>query len=587
MPKLYFAAFLIFFIVLSFTQYQSGSKLPHGDKDNGGLYLPGGFEAVVVVDSLRGQARHLAVNSNGDIYVKSTNHARYNNLGNVALRDVNNDGKADIITPFDKYESDRRGTEMRIHNGYLYFSSNFIVYRQKLIPGQLLPESKMDSIVVDEPVFHQHQAKAIAFDGKGRMYVGWGAGSNNCEGAGRKPSSPGMGKPDVPGEGCPLLEDHASIWMFDENKIGQKQADGVKYATGLRSMTCMAWDTNSSSLYTVMHGRDNLKLLWPDLYTSWESAMLPGEEFFKINKGFNGGWPYYYYDQMKGKKVLSPEYGGDKKKEAPAKIARPLMAFPGHFAPNDLLFYKGNQFPARYKSGAFVALHGSTNRSPYPQAGYIVAFVPMKNGVVTGQWEVFADGFAKVDPILSAGNAVYRPMGLAEGPDGSLYICDSEKGKIWRVMFKGNKTTFGTIQLAAMVKRKLTASNIRTPDPVMDDLDRGKPAVASTVYTTYCRACHQQDGRGDGTRFPPLAGSEWVNGDKTRLIKVILDGLQGQIQVKGLPYSEMMPAHGTFLNDEQIAEVLTYIRSSSTIGNNSGPVSPSEVSAVRKASGTK
>lgn len=370
--------------------------------------------------------------------------------------------------------------------------------------------------------------------------------------------------------------------MFDENKSGQKQSDGIKYATGLRSIVAMDWDKNSKSLYVINHGRDDLRMLWPGLYSPWESAMLPAEEFFKVKEGLNGGWPYYYYDQMKHKKILNPEYGGNKIAEGNgAKLTKPLIGFPGHFAPNDLLFYKGTQFPAHYKNGAFVAFHGATNRAPYPQAGYIIAFVPFKNGVPSGPWEVFADGFAKVDPIVNVSNAVYRPMGLAEGPDGSLYISDTEKGKIWRVMFKGNKQTFGLRQLAAMAKRKVTASNIKTPNEITDDLDRGKLLAAAKVYTIYCGPCHQRDGKGDGNRFPPLAGSEWVNGDKTRLITVILNGMQGPVQVKGQSYNEVMPAHASFLKDDEIAQVVSYIKSN--FGNTAATVSPEEVAVVRKA----
>src|SRR5690606_778567 len=139
-----------------------------------------------------------------------------------------------------------------------------------------------------------------------------------------------------------------------------------------------------------------------------------------------------------------PEYGGDGVKEGNgAKLDAPLVGFPGHFAPQDLLFYKGVQFPARYKDGAFVAFHGSTNRPPYPQAGYIVAFVSMKDGKLTGPWEVFAYGFSGLDTIPTAPDADHRPMGLSEGPDGSLYVSDSQKGKIWRIMFKGDKKAFG------------------------------------------------------------------------------------------------------------------------------------------------
>ncbi len=210
----------------------------------------------------------------------------------------------------------------------------------------------------------------------------------------------------------------------------------------------------------------------------------------------------------------------------------------------------------------------------------------MKNGVVTGPWEVFADGFAGVDPIAITNDAKYRPMGLAEGPDGSIYISETQKGKIWRVMFKGNKATFGTAQLSAMAKRKSTASNIKTPHEMNDNLDRKNQAVsASLVYNIYCRACHQTDGNGDGARFPPLAGSEWVTGDKTRLISTVLNGLSGPIQVKGVPYNDMMPAHASFLTDKEVAEVLTYIRGN--FGNSSGAISAQEVAEVRKATTKK
>jgi glucose/arabinose dehydrogenase/mono/diheme cytochrome c family protein len=585
---LYVVIFSVFFAVLGFTLYQTTPKLPPGDKNNAGLILPDGFEALAVVDSLPGMARHLAVSSNGDIYVKSRYHARNGGFGNIAMRDVNNDGKADIITPFGKYENDisvnqQYGTAMRIHKGYLYYSSTLVVYRQKLTPGELVPTSPVEVIVRDTGSTHIHQTKPVAFDGKGYMYVGWGAGSDDCQTRGNPTKGMGKAEPEIPGEGCPFLKDHGGIWKFSEDTPNQGPGDGLRYATGLRSIVGMDWDTKTNALYAVMHGRDNFTRPWPTMYSPWESAMLPADEMFKVTKGMDGGWPYYYYDQMQKKKFLNPEYGGDKKKEAPARIQRPILGFPGHFAPNDIMFYHGNQFPARYKDGAFVILHGSTIRNPYPQAGYFVMFVPMKNGVVSGEWEVFANGFILQDPVISANTAGYRPMGLAEGPDGSLYVSETEKGKIWRIMFKGNKATFGAAQLAKMVKNKATASNVKTPDKIKDNVDLilGKPVVGAAIYTTYCRICHQPNGMGDGTRFPPLGGSEWVNGDKTRLIGVVLNGLQGNIQVKGLPYNEIMPPHSSIMNDEQIAQVLTYVRSN--FGNTSGAITAQEVAAVRKA----
>jgi len=145
------------------------------------------------------------------------------------------------------------------------------------------------------------------------------------------------------------------------------------------------------------------------------------------------------------------------------------MGLPAHWAPNDLLFYKGNQFPARYKNGAFVAFHGSTNRVSYSQGGYIVAFIPFENGKPTGQLEVFADGFAGTDVIRKMEEAKFRPMGLSEGPDGSLYISESKKGRIWKISFKGDTNKFGVAQLAAMEKRKERAY-IKTPEKSIDSL---------------------------------------------------------------------------------------------------------------------
>src|SRR5690606_38191074 len=138
---------------------------------------------------------------------------------------------------------------------------------------------------------------------------------------------------------------------------------------------------------------------------------------FKVTEGSDGGWPYVYYDYMQGKKLVNPEYGGDGKKEPTKEYLQPLVGFPGHFAPNDLFFYTGDQFPEHYKNGAFIAFHGSTIRAPYPQGGYFIGFVPFKDGAPSGDWEVFADGFPVVDTIVNTSDAAYRPMGIAMGPD--------------------------------------------------------------------------------------------------------------------------------------------------------------------------
>lgn len=568
----FITSFVSLFLLLSFTVIRRNKdKIP---ATNGDLFLPSGFKLTVVVNNLPEKARHLAVNTNGDVYVK----LRFPDSigGNVALRDTDNDGKADIIKKFANYEDKGNyGTAMRVHKGYLYFSSEINVYRTKLNPATLVPDGPLELIVHDANGAHEHDAKPIAFDNAGHMYVAFGAPSNACQVQNRVPGSPGI-------EGCPLLSEYGGIWQFDEAKSGQEQKDGLRYATGLRSVVAMDWNTSDNCLYVVAHGRDDLRLQFPKLFSRWQSAVLPAEEFLKIKQGADAGWPYYYYDPLIKKHVLSPEYGGNGKiLKNGAKYPQPLMAFPAHWAPNDLLFYTGNQFPARYKNGAFIAFHGSTNRSPYPQAGFVICFVPFKNGVPTGKWEVFADGFAGRTTIASVSDAVYRPMGLSMGPDGSLYVSDTEKGRVWKIEFTGDKAKFGSAQLAKMELRK-KLPNLKDPDPVKNNLMKGMLTGGAKIYNTYCVSCHQQNGKGDGNMFPPLSGSEWVTGgkfmEKDAAIGVMLKGVNGPIKVSGKPYNSVMPPHD-FLSDKEIASVLTYVRNN--FGNTSSLITEAEVKAER------
>ncbi|MEQ6121957.1 c-type cytochrome [Reichenbachiella sp. MALMAid0571] len=528
-------------------------QLPPGDPDNGGLVLPEGFEAVVVVDSL-GSARHLAVNNNGDVYVK----LRFPDVQgeNVGLRDTTNDGKADIIERFGDYGKDGSyGTGMRIYQGYLYFSTAGRVMRHKLAPGKLIPEDEAEVMLTDDYRNSKHgashYAKPITFDDEGHMYIPFGSPGDVCQLENRKPGAPGQ-------DPCPQLEWHAGIWQFDAHKPNQLQKDGYRYATGIRSIVGLDWNHADNTLYAMQHGRDDLNRNWPEYYTPWQSALLPSEEFLRVKDGCDAGWPYYYYDHMQGKKLLNPEYGGDGHKEGNgADYEQPIVGFPGHWAPNDLHFYQGEQFPEHYKNGAFIAFHGSTIRSPYSQSGYFIGFVPFE-GSKPKNWEVFADGFTQVEKIINTTDAGYRPMGIAMGPDGSLYISESEQGKVWRIMYKGDKKNFGSKQLAKMEERK-KEPHIRTPDEVLDDLTQVRIEAGEKIYNKYCGSCHMADGNGDGSRFPPINGSEWVSGDQKQLIDIVLQGLQGPISVKGQSYDAVMPPVD-YLDDEEIAQVLTYIR---------------------------
>jgi glucose/arabinose dehydrogenase len=420
---------------------------------------------------------------------------------------------------------------MVIHDGYLYFSSATNLYRNKLVDGQLVPDSETEVVLTDdhEHGIHWHITKPVSFDNQGNMYIPFGAPSNACQDITATPNGAPGGKGLDP---CPELELHGGIWKFEANKTGLTQKDGKEISTGIRSVVAMAWNPADENLYVVMHGRDNLHSLFPHIFTAWQNAVLPSEEFIRIREGSDFGWPYCYYDQIKEQKVLAPEYGGDGTIVGRcADMELPVMGFPGHWAPNDLLFYSGDQFPERYSNGAFIAFHGSTNRAPYPQAGYFVAFIPFKDGKPTGEWEVFADGFASVDTIVNTSDAVYRPVGLATGPDGSLYISDSRKGKIWRVMYKGKKDEFGTAHLAKMEARK-SLPHIKTPHEQDDDLQKDLPSDQK-LYNTFCGTCHQRNGKGARGRMPPLAGTDWVTGNKERLITVVLNGLQGPLEING------------------------------------------------------
>jgi glucose/arabinose dehydrogenase len=341
-----------------------------------------------------------------------------------------------------------------------------VVYRQKLTPDKLVPEGKPEVILTDRYPIRWHNAKSLAFDKKGSMYVTFSAPTNACEDQNSKMNSSNS---IVRGENpCSQLNILGGIWKFDENKLNQTQKDGTLFATGLRSIVGLSWNDNDDNLYAVNHGRDYLHNHAPNYFSKWENSILPAEEFMVIKQNDDFGWPYTYYDHFKDKRMLAPEYGGDGKIEAKG-YTDPIMGLPAHWAPNDLLFYKGEQFPARYKNGAFVAFHGSTNRSPYPQAGYIVAFIPFKNGKPVNKWEVFADGFTGTDVVKIMSDAKYRPMGLAEGPHGSLYISESKKGKIWRILYHGDRLTFGEKELQKMKKRK-SGSHIKKPVEFADIL---------------------------------------------------------------------------------------------------------------------
>lgn len=389
-----------------------------------GLKLPAGFTAVKAVDST-GRARHLAVTRQGGIYVKLDRLKDGKSI--LYLQDTDGDGIADKETGFGDY----RGTGVYIKDNFLYASSDEDIFRYRLDDkGGVINPDKPEKIVTGLVNRRQHASKSIVLDNVGNIYVNIGAYSNVCQEKDRVQGSPGM-------KDCPILDSAGGIWQFKADKLNQSYSDGVRYATGLRNVVGLDWNDQADALFVMQHGRDQLQQ-YTDIYPDKETVIqLPAECMYMVKKGDDAGWPYIYYDQFQKKKILNPEYGGDGKKEGKPNAIDPVMAFPGHLAPNGLLFYTGKMFPEKYRNGAFIAFHGSWNRAPQ-QAGYYVAFVPFKDGKPSGNWEVFADGFAGTAEVKSPKDAAHRPCGLAQGPDGSLYVSDSVKGAVYKISYKAD-----------------------------------------------------------------------------------------------------------------------------------------------------
>ena len=379
------------------------------------LTLEPGFSATIIADSL-GAARHLAVSKNGEVYVK-LNRLK-DGKGIYRLSDADGDGVFEKKTSFGDYI----GTGILFHDQYLYASSNTTVYRYKLDNEQHIIDENQPEIVVDGLVAHAVDgAKPLVIDPQENLYVAVASYSDNC------------GNESKDGKSCPLLDSVAGVWQFKANGSKQSYADGIRYATGLKGVMGFAWNDVSHTLFALQHGRGNFHEKYPQYFDAAYSAKYPAETMYALHQGVDAGWPYIYYDHIQHKKLQAPEFGGDGKKEGDSKYMDPIMAFPAHLGPNDLLFYTGDMFPAKYKNGAFIAFH---NQSSEIHKGFCIAFVPFKDGKPSGQWEVFADGFAGIDLINPTGPAQHKPCGLAQGPDGALYVSDDLQGTIYRIAYQ-------------------------------------------------------------------------------------------------------------------------------------------------------
>jgi glucose/arabinose dehydrogenase len=368
--------------------------------------VPEGFTVSLFADQLP-MARFMALAPNGDIFL-SQPVSRTAGLITV-LRDSDRDGVAEARMTF--ASGLNRPFGLAFWKDYLYVGNNDSVVRFRYRAGQTaadgapekiadLPPSdaaldedtaKRLNIPLNQTRGYNHWTRNVIFNAAGtKFYVTIGSATN-----------------DTPeNSGVPI--ERAAIHEYNPDGSGHRL-----FANGLRNPVGLAWYPGSDTLWTAVNERDHLgDDLVPDFVTS-------------VRDGGFYGWPYSYVGSHVDPTVLP------QRPDLVASALTPDVLLVSHSAALGLLFYTGAQFPNGFRNSAFVALHGSINRSTL--SGYSIARVPFSNGRPAGPCEDFLTGFIARDDDQK--EAWGRPVGLLQLPDGSMLVSDDGGNRVWRVSY--------------------------------------------------------------------------------------------------------------------------------------------------------
>ncbi|WP_405382229.1 PQQ-dependent sugar dehydrogenase [Maribacter sp. LLG6340-A2] len=340
------------------------------------LNLPEGFKIEVFARGVDG-ARSMAMGDDGTLFVGTRTE---NNI--YAIQDTNGDFKADNVMVLDTMEVPN-GIAMR--NGDLYVAQVGSLWKYPNIEDQLDGEVEKELIYDDFPTEFHHGWKYIAFGPDDKLYVPVGAPCNICN----------RTEED---------ERFATITRMDPDGSNREI-----YARGVRNSVGFTWHPETKQMWFTDNGRD---MLGDDI--------PPCELNTVTEAGQHFGYPFCH-----GGIVKDPEFGDER---PCSDFVEPALQLGAHVAPLGIKFYTGNMFPAEYQGKAFIAEHGSWNRSK--KVGYRIMMVDIEDGEVINS-EPFIDGW--LDEV--AQEASGRPVDLLMLKDGSMLISDDYGDAIYRVSF--------------------------------------------------------------------------------------------------------------------------------------------------------